>query len=98
MKNKKNLLMLLAVIMLLVPTSSFAGDALGDAATTIGDYFDGTQSLMFAIATLVGLIGGIRIFNKWNNGDKDINKEIIGWAGACVFIVLVPTFVQAIFP
>ena len=34
---------------------------------------------------------------KWNNGERDINKEIVGWAGSCVFLVLVGTILTAFF-
>ena len=49
------------------------------------------------IGGIVGLIGGLRIYNKWTNGDQDINKEILGWGGAALFLILVPTFIGAFF-
>ncbi|WP_346723571.1 DUF4134 family protein [Chryseobacterium balustinum] len=24
---------------------------------------------------MVGFIGGLRVYNKWTNGDQDVNKE-----------------------
>lgn len=88
----------LLVLFLLVTVPMFAGgggSALSNAAQTIKDYLPGIKALMKAIAAIVGVIGGIRIFNKWQNGDQDTTKEIIGWVGAIIFILLVPTFVEA---
>jgi hypothetical protein len=28
------------------------------------------------------------VFIKWNNGDQDVQKELIGWAGSCIFLLL----------
>jgi hypothetical protein len=50
-----------------------------------------------AIGGIVGVIGGIRIYNKWTNGDQDINKELVGWGGAALFLTLVPNFIGAFF-
>nr|DAC75594.1 TPA_exp: conjugative transposon protein TraE [Elizabethkingia anophelis]DAC75677.1 TPA_exp: conjugative transposon protein TraE [Elizabethkingia anophelis]DAC76058.1 TPA_exp: conjugative transposon protein TraE [Elizabethkingia anophelis]DAC76121.1 TPA_exp: conjugative transposon protein TraE [Elizabethkingia anophelis]DAC76300.1 TPA_exp: conjugative transposon protein TraE [Elizabethkingia anophelis] len=50
-----------------------------------------------AVGGVVGLIGGVRIYNKWSNGDQDINKEVVGWGGACLFLIIVPQFVSSFF-
>ena len=71
--------------------------ALGAAATTISGYITDLGLLIYAIGAIVGTVGGIRIYNKWTNGDQDINKEIVGWGGACVFLLIVPTFIAAMF-
>lgn len=87
--------------LLLMVTPMFAtggGGALTDAANTIRGYLPGIKALMKGIAVVVAIVGGIRIFNKWQNGDQDVTKEIIGWVGALIFILLVPTFVEAILP
>lgn len=74
------------------------GSALGTAGSTIRGYLTGLKTLIYAIAVIVGIVGGVRIYNKWTNGDQDINKEIIGWGGAAIFLTIVPTFIEAIFP
>lgn len=87
---------LLAVLFLSIPMfASGGGTALVNAAQSIKDYLPGIKALMKAIAAVVAIIGGIRIFNKWQNGDQDTTKEMIGWVGAIIFILLVPTFVEA---
>ena len=71
--------------------------ALSGANTSIRAYWEPMKLIIQAIGAVVGLIGGVRIYNKWTNGDQDINKEIVGWAGACLFLVIVPQFVGAFF-
>lgn len=97
--NKKKMVgkvLTLALVMLSF-TPMFASGPLSGAATTISGYWDDVKGLIYAIGAIVGLIGGVRIYNKWTNGDQDINKEIVGWGGACLFLTLVPEFVDAFF-
>lgn len=100
--QKKSFLAILCVVALL-GTASFAlasstgSTAVTSAATTIKGYWPAITTLSKAIGGVVGVIGGIRIYNKWSNGDQDINKELLGWGGACLFLILAPTFISAFF-
>ena len=58
------------------------------AANAVKGVFSNVSNLVLMIGAIVGLAGGIRVYNKWNNGDQDVQKELIGWAGACVFLLL----------
>ncbi|MGQ2118476.1 DUF4134 domain-containing protein [Ornithobacterium rhinotracheale] len=92
--------MLSALFVFLLAVPMFAGDgsaAITKAVTQIKTYWGPLQTLLYAVGAVVGIIGGLRIYNKWTNGDQDINKEIMGWGGACLFLILVPTFVGAFF-
>ncbi len=71
--------------------------ALMNSANEIKQYWDSVSLIVQVIGGLVGVVGGLRVYNKWTNGDHDINKEAIGWAGACVFLLVVPTFINAMF-
>lgn len=96
LKSPKTLTMLFLLVM--VTSASAQGQAaLTNAASTISGYWTAVKSIIYAIGGIVGLIGGVRIYNKWTNGDHDINKEIVGWGGACLFLIIVPTFVQSFF-
>jgi len=98
-KMMKRGLTALAALLFTTPALAQSGGsaALGAAATTISGYMSDLGLLIYAIGAIVGTVGGIRIYNKWTNGDQDINKEIVGWGGACIFLLLVPTFIAAIF-
>ena len=71
--------------------------AISNANTEIRKYWDPIKLLIQGIGGVVGLIGGLRIYNKWTNGDQDINKEVVGWGGACLFLIIVPQFVNSFF-
>lgn len=87
-----------ALFMTVSPMFATGGEAaITEAAEAIQDYIPGINILLKVIGGLVGLIGGLRIYNKWVNGDQDINKEVVMWGGACLFLILVPTFINAIF-
>jgi capsular polysaccharide biosynthesis protein len=95
---------LFLTIVLMVTTgvsSVFAQDGISTgintATTTLKTYITPITSLAYVIAAIVGIIGAIRIYNKWQGGDRDINKEVMGYGGAAVFLLLAPTVVKAIF-
>lgn len=100
MKNSKVSKGLVAVALVLLANSVFAqggAGAITQATSDIEGYIEPIGGLIQAIGAVVGIVGGVRIYNKWNNGDQDVNKELIGWAGACIFLLLVPTIITAFF-
>ncbi|RYE24108.1 MAG: DUF4134 domain-containing protein [Sphingobacteriaceae bacterium] len=92
---------LMALAMVLATTGVFAQNggagAITQATSDIEAYVEPVGNLIQVIGAVVGIIGGIRIYNKWTNGDQDVNKELVGWGGACVFLILVPTIIKAFF-
>lgn len=91
--------MVIALLLLTaIPVFAQGGAAaLTNAATEIKKYWDPVKLIIMAVGGVVGLIGGVRIYNKWSNGDQDINKEVVGWGGACLFLIIVPQFVSSFF-
>ncbi|MCA5004048.1 DUF4134 domain-containing protein [Sphingobacterium bovistauri] len=67
------------------------------ATSSLTAYIDPISTLILAIGAVVGLIGGIRVYIKWNSGDQDINKELMSWGGSCLFLVLVSVVIKAFF-
>ena len=55
------------------------------------------RDLIIAIGAVVGLIGGVRVYIKWQSGDQDTQKAIMGWFGACLFLILVGVVIKAFF-
>ena len=103
MKNRFNKKMLgrvltvALVLFALTPVLAQGAAAISKANTEIRKYWDPIKLLIQGIGGVVGLIGGLRIYNKWTNGDQDINKEVVGWGGACLFLIIVPQFVNSFF-
>lgn len=102
-KFKKRRMMkkaLTAFVLLLAVSPAFAqggATAISNAASEIKDYWDPIKLILKAVGGLVGFIGGLRVYNKWTNGDQDVNKEILGYGGAMIFLLVVPEFVTAFF-
>lgn len=96
-RNKKNLL--LSVLALGLSSNSFAQGAAGiDQATSeLTSYIDPIGSFILVVGAIVGLVGGVRVYMKWNSGDSDVNKSVMSWFGSCIFLVLVGSVIRAFF-
>ncbi len=80
--------------------AAFAQDAnagIQEATNQVVSYFDTGTDLMYAIGAVVGIIGAIKVFNKWNAGEPDTNKVAAAWFGSCVFLVVVATVLKSFF-
>lgn len=67
------------------------------ATAEVSSYVDPVSNLIIAIGAVVGLIGGVRVYIKWQSGDQDTQKAIMGWFGACLFLILVGVVIKAFF-
>ena len=94
MISKKKLLTM--ALFLGMSSIAFAGP-IGTATSKLAEYRSEMTGLVYAVGGIVGFIGGLRIYNKWQNGDQDINKELVGWGGSALFLIIVPQFVSSFF-
>lgn len=100
MRSKTSRFLVLASALCLLAERSLAqGGTVGiDAATSsLNTYVDPLSTLILSIGAVVGLIGGIRVYIKWNSGDNDVNKELMSWGGSCLFLILVSVVIKAFF-
>ncbi|MBB6131519.1 DUF4134 domain-containing protein [Mucilaginibacter lappiensis] len=67
------------------------------ATTTLKTYVAPVINVTLVIAGLVGIVSAVRVYNIWNQGNGEINKELMGWAGGCVFIVISSLVVKGFF-
>jgi hypothetical protein len=74
-----------------------SSSGIDQATTEINSYVDPVSNLIIAIGAVVGLIGGVRVYIKWQSGDQDTQKAIMGWFGACLFLILVGVVIKAFF-
>jgi hypothetical protein len=99
--SRKQLLMLgLTVSLTLIELSSMAQDGnagINDANTKVRSYFQSGSNLMYAVGAILGLIGAVKVYQKWNAGDPDTGKVAAAWFGSCVFLVVVVTVIKAFF-
>lgn len=68
-----------------------------EATDMVTSYFDSGANLMYAVGGLLGLIGAVKVYQKWNSGDPDTGKVAAAWFGSCVFLVVVATVIKSFF-
>jgi len=70
---------------------------INEANQKVRSYFDAGTELMYAVGALLGLIGAVKVYQKWNAGDPDTGKVAAAWFGSCVFLVVVATVIKSFF-
>jgi hypothetical protein len=84
----------------IISESLYAQDGnagINDANTKVRSYFESGSNLMYAVGAILGLIGAVKVYQKWNAGDPDTGKVAAAWFGSCVFLVVVVTVIKAFF-
>ncbi|MFC5410716.1 DUF4134 family protein [Larkinella bovis] len=79
------------------PGGGNGAGALNSAAQTIRGYGQSANTIVLAIGVIVGLVGAIRVYSKWHNGDPDTMKSVTGWFGAAMFLVAVGAILTSFF-
>lgn len=67
------------------------------ATNEVRSYFEVGTTLVYAIGAIVGLVGAVKVYNKWNSGDQDTGKVAAAWFGSCIFLVVVATVLRGFF-
>ena len=98
--NKKRFLFSAAALM--AAASSVLAQGNGTAGITeatqmVTSYFDPATKLIYAIGAVVGLIGCIKVYQKFSSGDPDTSKTAASWFGACIFLIVAATILRSFF-
>ena len=96
MRNKKVLLSA-ALVVSAVSSALAQGNGLAGINDMVTSYFDPGTKLIYAIGAVVGLIGGIKVYNKFSSGDPDTSKTAASWFGACIFLIVSATVLRSFF-
>jgi hypothetical protein len=99
-EGKSFKMLALSVQMLLLAAALNAQDGVAgiqEANTKVRSYFASGTDLMYAVGAIVGLIGAVKVYQKWNSGDHDTGKVAAAWFGSCVFLVVVATVIKSFF-
>ena len=99
MKKKR---FLFSVAALMAAASSVLAQGNGTAGITeatqmVTSYFDPATKLIYAIGAVVGLIGGVKVYQKFSSGDPDTSKTAASWFGACIFLIVAATILRSFF-
>ena len=83
---------------MVMPVFAQDGNAgINEATMRVRSYFATGTNLMYAIGAILGLVGAIKVYQKWNSGDPDTGKVAAAWFGSCVFLVIVATVLRSFF-
>lgn len=100
LKTPTRVVVLVIVFLFCLLSAIIAQDAnqgINKATEQVKGYFSGGTNLMYAVGALLGLIGAIKVYQKWNAGDPDTSKIAAAWFGSCVFLVIVATVLKSFF-
>jgi len=96
-KKRKQVVSLVALMMGSLAASADGKKGLDEANTQVRGYFESGTNLMYAVGAILGLIGAIKVYTKWNSGDPDTSKVASAWFGSCIFLVVVATIIKSFF-
>jgi len=94
---QKVFLSAMASIVTLASHAQNGNAGINAANTQVRSYFASGTNLMYAVGAIVGLIGAVKVYQKWNSGDQDTGKVAAAWFGSCVFLVIVATVIKSFF-
>ena len=52
---------------------------------------------IISVGAVIGLIGGVRVYQKFSSGDPDTSKTAASWFGACIFLIVAATILRSFF-
>ena len=98
--DKKKIMMLLFLLTATAVGVYAQGNGIAginEATKMVTSYFDPGTKLIYAVGAVVGLIGGIKVYNKFSSGDPDTSKTAASWFGACIFLIVAATILRSFF-
>ena len=98
--DKKKIMMLLFLLAATAIGAYAQGNGIAginEATKMVTSYFDPGTKLIYAVGAVVGLIGGIKVYNKFSSGDPDTSKTADSWFGACIFLIVAATILRSFF-
>ncbi len=101
MEKQRKKILLVAIGMLsslgLLAQQGNGTAGINEATQMVTSYFAPATQLIYAIGAVVGLIGGVKVYNKFSSGDPDTSKTAASWFGACIFLIVAATILQSFF-
>lgn len=87
----------IALLVSTAPADAQISTGLATAANELTTYLPLVQKIIYALAALVFLVGGVSIFIKMSNGDQDVKGSIMLFVGGVLFLLIVGTIAPTLF-
>jgi Domain of unknown function (DUF4134) len=97
MKMEKRIFFLMAMLSAFGGFGQDGNAGIQAATTNLTGYFATGVTLMYAVGAVLGLVGAIKVYQKWSHGDHDTSKVAASWFGSCIFLVIVATVLKSFF-
>jgi hypothetical protein len=91
---------LFSIFSLLFKFSTFSQDGvtgINKATELVQSYFAPGTTLLYMIGGISGLVGAVKVYQKWSSGEQDAMRTAASWFGACIFLVVVAAVLQSFF-
>ena len=59
--------------------------------------FHAMSGAVLVLGAVFGLVGGLRVYNNWQLGKRNIDQEVIGWFSACLFLSILGGFLKVLY-
>lgn len=86
----------LLFLILIAPSLCF-GQAIEGGSGWASPYIKSLSRVFLAGGGILGVVGAIKIYIKWNSGHQHIADDIMYWGGSCVALVLISIFCNYLF-
>lgn len=97
-KSKRAMLCLVLMVLATQVIKAQDGAAgIEQANSMVRQYFDVGINLVYAVSAVLGLVGAIRVYQKWSAGHPDTGSTAAAWFGSCIFLVIVATVLRFFF-
>lgn len=70
---------------------------LANAANDLTSYLPMIKKIIYALAAIVFLVGGVSIYIKMSNGDQDVKGSIMMYVGGVIFLLIVGSIAGDLF-
>ncbi|HMR81982.1 MAG TPA: DUF4134 domain-containing protein [Niabella sp.] len=100
MSSKAKICAFVSLVLLIYSLPAVAQDGsagIEEANTLVRQYFDVGINLMYAVGAVLGLIGAVRVYQRWSAGDPQTGQIAASWFGSCIFLVIVATVLRSFF-
>jgi len=72
-------------------------DEINEGKNMMAQNFRALSRLILVLGSIFGLFGGLRVYNNWQMGKRNVDEEVAGWFGACIFLSLLGIFLGALY-
>lgn len=88
----------LSVVCFEIPAQVPPGiDEINEGKNMMAQNFRALSGVILVLGSIFGLFGGLRIYNNWQMGKRNVDEEVAGWFGACIFLSLLGIFLGALY-